>query len=238
LVYVDITIAVLTQNVSGQQCLQSASVSGIPFEDLGPGRASERLPTERQVIITSYQFRCCGNITRWQTYVEPGEDTEDGMYSISFQVWRPFSGAQDGRCYYTTGEDNYDQIDLGANGLVDRTLEPANYLTVQPGDVVGYFMIREEMTDVMDGIQLDSRIDNDDGGEEVWYSDDSIPELNNECLFSVGSGPGRTLRLFTNSAPVLSVDVGKIEPFFHAGSPCIMHSFSTQMYMQQSSNAR
>jgi hypothetical protein len=154
LVYVDITIAVLTQNVSGQQCLQSASIHGIPFEDLGPSSASERLPTERQVIITSYQFRCCGNITRWQTYVEPGEDTEDGMYNITFQVWRPSSGVEDNGCYYLTGEDLYTNIDLGDGGLVNRTLEPANYLTVQPGDVVGYYMSREGRTGMMDGIQL------------------------------------------------------------------------------------
>ena len=194
-----------------RSCLQSTtSDEPIPFEDLGGGRSSDRIPTERQVIVASYQFQCCGNITRWQTFVEPGGGGQDGEYTIIFQVWRPGLGVEEDGCYSLIGEDIYAEIDLGGDGLVDRTLEPEGFLPVQPGDVVGYFMSREGRTGERDGIQLERR--EDDEGEEVWYHSDAAEPIttgSGTCIFSVGAEDGRVLRSFTNSAPVLRVDVGK-----------------------------
>ena len=97
------------------------------------------------------------------------------------------------------------------DGLVDRTLGPEGFLPVQPGDVVGYSMSRVGRTGERDGIQLEPR--REDEGEEMWYQSDADPLTtgSGSCLFSVGIEEGRTLRSFTNSAPILSVDIGKGE---------------------------
>ena len=208
-----IAVAVFSQGVrSGGEraCLQStASDEPIPFEDLGGNGASDRIPTERQVIVASYQFQCCGNITRWQTFVEPGGGGQDGEYNIIFQVWRPGEGVEVDGCYSLIGQDIYAEIDLGGDGLVDRNLEPEGFLPVQRGDVVGYFMLRESRIGERDGIQLERR--EDDEGEEMWYQSDAetIVIGSGTCIFSVGAEDGRSLRSFTNSAPVLRVDVGE-----------------------------
>jgi hypothetical protein len=92
-------------------------------------------------------------------------------------------------------------------------------------------MRREGRTGMMDGIQLEPR--EDDEGEEVWYSG-TIPLTTGtlSCPISVG-GAGRSLMEFTNSAPVLRVDVGmRYRTIFHAS--LIIHS---KMSIQHSSNA-
>ena len=207
-----IAVAVLAQSDVTSFCLQSTTSDvPIPFEDLG-GDGAPRIPTERLVIVASYQFQCCGNITRWQTFVEPGGGGQDGEYTIIFQVWRPGVGVGVDGCYSLIGQDIYAEIDLGSDGLVDRTLEPEGFLPVQRGDVVGYFMFREGRTGERDGIQLQRR--EDDEGEEVWYQSDPEPILTGSgtCLYSVGAENNRALRSFTTSAPVLSVDVGERPP--------------------------
>ena len=207
-----IAVAVFAQSDVGS-CLQSTASDGvpIPFEDLG--HASDPIPTERQVIVASYQFQCCGNITRWQTFVDPGGVRADGEYTITFQVWRPGEGVEVDGCYSLIGQDTYADIELDRDGLVDRTLEPEGFLPVQPGDVVGYFMSRVGRTGERDGIQLEPR--EEDEGEEVWYQSDAAVPLvlgSGLCLFSVGVEDGRTLMSFTNSAPILRVDVGEQPP--------------------------
>ena len=109
-------------------------------------------------------------------------------------------------CYSLIGQDTYADIEFGFNGRVDRTLEPEGFLPVQPGDVVGYFMSRVGNIDERDGIQLEPR--EEDEGEEVWYQSDAAV-LGSGCPFAVGTEEGRTFMSFTNSAPVLRVDVGE-----------------------------
>jgi hypothetical protein len=118
-------------------------------------------------------------------------------------LWRPFP---DEGCYGTVGEDIYTETDLGLDGLVDRTLEPENYLAVQPGDVVGYFMSREGRTGMIDGIQPEPHGEGDGEGS----GSTPLTTVTTSCPTSVGGG-GKSLMEFTNSAPVLSVDVGKVE---------------------------
>ena len=200
---------VFAQQNGVRSCLQSTTSEPIPFEDQGGNGASDRIPTERQVIVASYQFQCCGNITGWQTFVEPGGGARNGEYIITFQVWRPAPVVETNGCYSLIGQYTYAEIDLGGDGLVDRTLEPHRFLPVEPGDVVGYFMSREGRTGEMDGIQLEPR--GEDEGEEVWYQSDAVPLTtgSGSCPLSVGTEEGRALRSFTNSAPILRVDVGK-----------------------------
>ena len=187
-------------------CREKKSDSGnIPFSDLGGGGDSERVPTGRQAIITSYQFQCCGNITRWQTYTEPGGGGHDGDYNIRFQVWRPGPAVATDGCYSLLAEDRYDSIPLGLFGQVDRTVPGA--ISVQPGDVLGYFMTYSTREDGReDGIQLKER--EDDDGERVWYNSRTLVTTGDPCPFPVGEG--RILDRFTNSAPVISVDIGKL----------------------------
>ena len=180
-----------------QGCLQSDNGT-IPFRDLGGGVDSERVPTGRQVIITSYQFQCCGNITRWRTYTEPGGGGHDGDYNIRFQVWRQGPEVEINGCYSLVAEDRYDSIPLGQGGLVDRTV---------PGDVLGYFMTDGTRNDGRrEGIQLEER--EDDDGERVWYNSRTLVTTGDPCPFPVGGG--RILDTFTNSAPVISIDIGKL----------------------------
>ena len=187
-----------------QGCLQSDSGT-IPFRDLGGGGDSERVPTGRQVIITSYQFQCCGNITRWRTYTEPGGGGHDGDYNIRFQVWRPGPGVATDGCYSLVAEDRYDSIPLGQDGLVDRTVP--GVISVQPGDVLGYFMTDSTRDERREGIQLEEREDDDE--ERVWYNSRTLVTTGDPaCPFPVGEG--RILDTFTNSAPVIFVNIGKL----------------------------
>ena len=53
-------------------------------------------------------------------------------------------------------EDIYENIPLySSEGLVTRNLEPVDHLSVQPGDVVGYYMSHSSRDNMKGGIQLD-----------------------------------------------------------------------------------
>ena len=181
----------------------------IPFGDLGGG-GSERFPSLTLAIVTSYKFQCCGNITAWQTYVEPaGNNHRDRVYTINFQVWRPSPTVDSDGCYGIVEEDIYANIKLieGENGLVNRTLAPSSFISVQPGDVVGYFTSLDDNKD--GGIQHDPEFNM----ESVWYhthtDDDPLVSRGDSqlCLFPVGEDA--VLRTFSSFGPIFSVDIGK-----------------------------
>ena len=114
--------------------------------------------------------------------------------------------ASDG-CYSLVAEDRYDSIPLFQDGLVDRTVP--SVISVQPGDVLGYFMTDSTREDGRrEGIQLEER--EDDDGERVWYNSGTLVTMGDPatCPFQVGED--RILDTFTNSAPVISVDIGKL----------------------------
>ena len=187
-----------------QQCFQSA----LPFDQLRDTDSDPvRLPNGRQAIVTSYQFQCCGDITAWQTYVErSGAKYENGVYTIHFQVWRPSPtvGSDGAGCYSLVGENRFTSIRL-INRVVSETPEPTNIISVQPGDVVGYYVLSSERDD--DGIQMDSNDDSiniyyneDNGGNPISLGPDS-------CQVSVGFQG--LLTEFTSAAPQLSIDISK-----------------------------
>lgn len=129
-------------------------------------------------------------------------------------------------------EDIYNsvQLDDQTGGRINRTLEPASFLSVQSGDVVGFYTTSQGGND-MEGIRLVLR-----EGEEAWHfattnsdSSESSDGRNNEGTSddnedddsedfdgerrSIPMGLGeRACRVaasaFTNSAPVLKVEVG------------------------------
>ena len=190
-------------SASAQNCLLAAEGRDIPpFID---DNMFPRLPNATQAIITSYIFGCCGNIIAWQTYVQPGGDNRQNDYDITFQVWRPSPTMQETGCYSMVGKNRFANISLGVGGLVSETPKPSNTLTVQPGDVVGYYTVSRDNKN--DGIQIDS---NSQRNDIVWYNtiaDDLNPGAIN-CLFPVETEIVRSLTS-TSAAPVLSVDVCK-----------------------------
>ena len=188
-----------------QDCLMGLSGAQIPFRDLGGGRDSIRVPTGSQAIVTSYQFHCCGEITQWQTYMEPGGNGHrEGVYSVNFQVWRPSpTSGSGGDCYSLVGENRFPGITLGSGGLVSETPEPTNMISVRPGDVLGYFVTSTRSEDNQ-GIQMDPDIAGD-----VFYADVPLSLGPDACPMSVG--PGGVLDLFVSAAPVISVEISKCQ---------------------------
>ena len=195
------------QSNAAQQCFQPA----IPFEQLRhTDNDPVRLPNGRQAIVTSYQFQCCGDITAWQTYVEPGGARhQDGAYTIHFQVWRPSPtvGSHGAGCYSLVGENRFISITL-INRAVSETPEPTNIISVQPGDVVGYYVLSsEEDVRYGDGIQMNS----DDDSINIYYNEDNggnpISLGPDSC--QVRGGDGGLLTSSTSAAPQLSIDISK-----------------------------
>ena len=211
-----IAIAVMAQTGSCRLSTTQTDLedgNGVFVEKEDTGGSRDQLPSDSLVVVTSHEFQCCGNITGWQTYVSPAGSLErvNRVYSILFQVWRSVSGgvAGDG-CYTVTGDDRYDDIELSpeTGGLVNRTLEPADYLTVQPGDVVGYFMSHSAGDNREAGILLERR---DTQEVAAWYTtntnDNPIRTGPPDCPYTVG--PGKLLSSSTTSAPILNVQIGK-----------------------------
>ena len=177
---------------------------------MGPPRLGSGKKEGVQAIITSYKFHCCGNVTAWQTYVEPGGDMHDEEYDITFQVWRPSPTVNSDGCYGQVGENVFTSISLGGGGLVSETPEPTNRITAQPGDVVGFFVVSRKGGGNQ-GIQINTSFT----GESVWYhrNTKSNPLMTrgpvSVCPHPVGSQADRVLKSSTNAAPMLSVDICK-----------------------------
>ena len=191
---------------TAQDCLQAAGEAQLPFRD---DNGSPRLPSGSQAIITSYQFGCCGDITAWLTYVQPGGGmVRNGVYDIFFQVWRPSPAVQDDGCYSLAGENRFTSILLGDGGLVSKTPKPSNIISVRPGDVVGYYTFSRAYPD--QGIQLETDYTDD----IVWYladfDTDSITLEATNCPLPVGVESNRVLTSSTNAGPVLSVRISKL----------------------------
>ena len=193
---------------SAQPCLQPAT----PNQDIdleGDEIGNPHLPNSTQAIITSYQFGCCGDITAWKAAVEPnGPSHMEGGHTIHFQVWRPSPTVESDGCYSLVGENRFTSITL-TDKLVRETPEPTNIITVQPGDVLGYYSVHRQR--LRAGIALSEDLDS----EIVWYhtsehtsEDPQIPEAEESCPLPVGAGPGRKLDSSTNQGPVISASLG------------------------------
>ena len=177
----------------------------IPWED----NNDPSLPNSAQAIVTTYTFQCCGYITRWKAWVQPGGRMHtNGAYDIEFQVWRPSSDLQ--YCYKKVGGNVFNDIELQSigsdEGLVNKNVPMSNYIAVQPGDVVGY---RANSTSRGDnqGIQLATGSNYD--ANQVWYHSSPTERSDPDCPVSVGSENGRVLNSVRNAAPVLQLDIGK-----------------------------
>ena len=157
-----------------------------------------------QAIVSGYEFRCCGDITEWQTYVRPnGNSHRNGAYSINFQVWRPSStvGSDGAGEYSLVGENRFTNIRFDGEGPISETPEPTNVISVRPGDVVGFFQSSRTMGD-NDGIQLVNRRNE----QLLWYQ----PSFSQGSLSTLVAGSGGSLMSSINAGIQLSVDICKL----------------------------
>ena len=156
--------------------------------------------TSSSVVETSLHGR--------HNYVEPsGSNFEDGAYTIHFQVWRPSPtvGSDGAGCYSLVGENRFTSITFSNRGPISETPEPTNIISVQPGDVVGYYVLSNRGGD--GGIQMDSGDDSiaihynqDNGGNPISLGPDSC---------QVSAGLDSLLTISTSAAPQLSIDISK-----------------------------
>ena len=147
-------------------------------------------------------------ITEWGAQVErSGGGHNNGVYSITFQVWRPNSPSpvdNDG-CYNMTGSNYFPNIVLPGDSddrVVRETPRAIDRIEVQPGDVIGFYL-----TTTTDQKDNGIRFDEDYTEESVWYATGNINSGNPTCQFPVGNGIGRTLTSFTNLAPRITAAV-------------------------------
>ncbi len=182
----------------------------IPFSCCD-GNTFPILPSGTLAIITTYQFKCCGQIVSWNTYVQPdGNEDVGGHYTVDFQVWRPSSMVETNGCYSMLGYDRYSGI-LGDRGLVTKVTKPSQRISFRTGDVVGMLIVRSYNINnsgpKKGGIKLDTTYSE----EKVWYhvisKVDRLVPGEKSCPLSVG--PGRQLGNSINAAPLLSLQTGK-----------------------------
>jgi len=177
--------------------LTAAPNTVIPWSDTN----ARSLPTGAQAIVTNYTFQCCGHITRWQAWVQPGGSKHNnGVYSIDFQVWRPLPNIQDS--YSLAGVNSFHEITLQNGGLVYQTVTSVmNGIEVKPGDVVGYRATTKDNSG-NEGIQLQT--EPSFRGNQVWYNR-NLPASDSP----VSVGTGGTLNEMMEAAPVLRVTFRK-----------------------------
>ena len=176
------------------------------FYGRGSDLRSGTIPELHQVIIPSYRFTCCGNITEWGVALEgPGRGPmRDEEYTLHLQVWRPSPTVQTTGCYSLVGNNNFMSVSP-TNQVALVTPSPQHWIQFQPGDVLGFSL---KTTDRSDGgmVVLRDSGERDDGGyetEEVWYAD--TRKIISTDMHCVGNESGRVLNTRTNAAPVISV---------------------------------
>lgn len=126
-----------------------------------------------------------------------GGRKHEGVYSITFQVWRP--STTDGSTYTKVGENLFESVGLNGNRVIDETPASDQRLHFQPGDVIGYYLEQNGPNNETDGgLQFDENFSQ----ETLYYATGNI-DLQTECLLQVGSN--RDLSMSTNLGPIISV---------------------------------
>ena len=128
--------------------------------------------------------------------MEPGGGTFDGVYNITFQIWRPTGG----NSYVKIGENSFSRVQLneGSGGEISEEVQSSSeQLHFQPGDVLGYYL-DQNSRDPNGGIQFDESFTQ----EELWYTTWNS-DLRNECRLDISSGGD--LSLSTTLGPIISV---------------------------------
>ena len=195
-------------------CLDPDDSNGrdVPFGSAIASSSSTSLPSETQTIITSYKFKCQGNVTGWWTYIVPPDAAiaNDLQYTITFQVWRPSEDVETDGCYSLVGSNTFSGVTVSQNGLVSGIPSESDMIQVAAGDVVGYYTIIQSIST---GVELDEgRIKLDDSyhDEKVWYhtntEEDPLIHGSEPCIFPIGTNG--ILNAFTTAAPILTLEIG------------------------------
>ena len=185
-----------------------------------------------QAIVPAYEFQCSGRVTEWGACVQPGGSSSEEYY-IQFQVWRPTGPSG---CYSLVGfnrpvgSEGEDGVlnPLGVNGdplrrCVELSVtDPDQQIEVQSGDVVGYYVDRDNdnKNDNNAGIQWI-----EGGSDVVVHYRDGLPREDIRSHYAVGglnptecglpiSGNSASYSLSdsTNARPIISLSFGKCHP--------------------------
>ena len=183
------------------QCLQTGNRNGLPkFEN--NIQIGDRIHRHHQVIIYTYRFNCCGNITEWGADVYPGPK-EIKEYSLDFQVWRPsltVNNSTGTGCYSLVGNNRFTSISL-SGGLARLTPSPQNYIQFQPNDVLGFYVIGAKEGNHGIVVQSNNR-------ERVWHASiaPKVATLLKEgCPYPWPAGSNNLSVTLTRAAPVISI---------------------------------
>ena len=156
--------------------------------------------------MTTYRFYCCGRIAAWQVYIQPEPNEHpDEQYCVHLQLWRPLPTVGSDGCYTFVGYDKYTGK-IGDKGRVSKVLNPRHNLKFQPGDVIGMFIVRSNVSNGEGGILLDTSYTD----EKVWFHtySDKEPLAMDGHLCPLPVGANGKLNSHINAGPILSVTTG------------------------------
>ena len=185
-----------------EQCVGNGNI--LPsFQEYGNNGVT-RITLHHQVIIPSYEFTCCGNVTEWGVDVEQDGGMDNRKYTLDFQVWRPSPTTVDGSTssgqYILIGNNRFTSISL-SGGVAQVTPSPRDQIQFQSGDVLGFHIEGAKNTDRGVNVVTTSSFTR----ETVWYA--SVATVNGlGCPISAGSSG--VLNTTLSGAPVVSIETG------------------------------
>ncbi len=132
-------------------------------------------------------------------------------YYIWFEVYRPTPEGAEG-CYDFVGQNYLENGMPGQNGPLDHCvvledISPEEQISVEPGDVVGFYSVHEEE----DGTASDGGVQLDTGRMDVtvWYNSGLIvASETTSCRLRVGDE--YSLNTQDNRPPVITAQVCKL----------------------------
>ena len=199
---------------AGQDCFRPNNTNGFPaFENYQNSDLEQQIiPLHHQAIIPTYRFDCCGSIAQWGVDLDPAGGGDNMEYELDLQVWRPQTIETTG-CYSLVGSNNFSNIELSSDQVAVLTPSSQPMINFQPGDVIGFNVVRARNSDnrgVVVLLDRSMRGDRSYATEEMWHADISNGVIVSPmCLYPVGTEPGRVLNTLVRAAPVISVSYSK-----------------------------
>ena len=114
--------------VEGQSCFDPVNVNQ---------QGTDRINTNRRVLIPNSDFSCNGRITRYMVSLNQDDD-EEGSYP-RIQVWRPVSGQQSYNRINEYRIQGSDITRMSGYYLADIQFTGNNRIEFQLGDIIGYY---------------------------------------------------------------------------------------------------
>ena len=162
--------------------------------------------------------------------VNPGGSSRSGKYTLDFQIWRPsptVNSSNGTGCYSLVGNNRFSAISpLTTPGVARVTPSPEDYISFQPGDVLGVYV--EEASKSVDGVVMLTSCSFT--SELVWYASIAptmTTSQNGDCPYSVGSNG--VLNTSTHAAPVISISTSK-SSMFHSIMSFLINDVLTVTY--------